>query len=671
MATVLGSLLLKLTGDTADARQAIDQVEKKAKGFSKFIKGAMGIGGAVIAFRALKNISKELIAVYSVQETAEAKLRSAITATGKEGLISAQALYEYASQLQEVTTYGDEATISAMALLQQLGDLSEEGIKQLMPLIQDFASSGLVNLETAVSLVGKTLGSTTNALSRYGIVIDATAPKEEKLAQLTEAMQKKFGGLSQDLAKTGTGALQQYQNAMGDLKEVMGETVLRGIEPFVRGMTNVISDLVKSKQEAILTKRAYEELKNLGEGQVLAEDQQLRILKDQVNFLGQVAVSYEMLDEKANAAYEAAKERLQAYKDAIIAEKYWNDQAARAASEAAKREAEEEAEKARKTKEMLAWQQMVNDKYAETEEAQKAILDAEIEKWEYELTKSNVYKPKIEAILEMLYEQRDAEKETGEAAIEAINEEVDAAMAAYQFRVDAEQAYQEELAAIRERAREQEKLAAEKLAEDKRLLEQATLDFITQIWGALDSLSSARASRELALLRKRHEAELEGFTGTEEEKQALLEKFEKERAKLEYEAAMKSWRLQLAGGLAAAARAILEAAKNAWPIPALPMMALAGIMGGVQVAAIHAAKPIPAFAEGADFIVPPGYPNDSYIFRAESGEHVEVTPPGREEGFFVAAPLYLNIDSKPIYQGLLRASKAGIALINEKAVTTR
>ena len=422
MATVLGSLMLKITGDTADAHQAIDKVEKKAKGFSTFIKGAMGLGGAVIAFRALKNISKELIAVYSIQETAETKLRSAITATGKEGLISAQALYDYASQLQEVTTYGDEATISAMALLQQLGDLSEEGIKQLMPLMQDFASTGLVNLETAVSLVGKTLGSTTNALARYGIVIDATAPKEEKLAALVEAMQNKFGGLSKDLALTGTGALQQYQNAMGDLKEVLGKTVLDGIAPFVRGMTNVISDLVKSKQEAILTKKAYEELKSLGEGQVLAEDQQLLILKDQVNFLGQVTVSYMRLDEKAEAAYQAAVKRLAAYQDAIIAEKYWNDQAARAASEAAKKEAEEKASEAQRAKELIEWITKVNAAYAKTPEAKKEILDAEIAFYEFWSSDPRVKKHKehIEAILELLYEQRDAHKETGKAIEESI-----------------------------------------------------------------------------------------------------------------------------------------------------------------------------------------------------------------------------------------------------------
>ncbi len=35
------------------------------------------------------------------------------------------------------------------------------------------------------------------------------------------------------------------------------------------------------------------------------------------------------------------------------------------------------------------------------------------------------------------------------------------------------------------------------------------------------------------------------------------------------------------------------------------------------------------FATGADFIVPPGYPNDSYPMRVQSGEHVVVTPAGK------------------------------------------
>jgi hypothetical protein len=39
----------------------------------------------------------------------------------------------------------------------------------------------------------------------------------------------------------------------------------------------------------------------------------------------------------------------------------------------------------------------------------------------------------------------------------------------------------------------------------------------------------------------------------------------------------------------------------------------------------------PPFANGADFIVPAGYPNDSFQMRVQSGEHVKVTPAGETD----------------------------------------
>ena len=40
----------------------------------------------------------------------------------------------------------------------------------------------------------------------------------------------------------------------------------------------------------------------------------------------------------------------------------------------------------------------------------------------------------------------------------------------------------------------------------------------------------------------------------------------------------------------------------------------------------------PGMAGGADFVVPPGYPNDSYPMRVQSGERVTVTPAGQQRG---------------------------------------
>jgi hypothetical protein len=40
---------------------------------------------------------------------------------------------------------------------------------------------------------------------------------------------------------------------------------------------------------------------------------------------------------------------------------------------------------------------------------------------------------------------------------------------------------------------------------------------------------------------------------------------------------------------------------------------------------------IPRFAKGGDFVVPPGYPNDGYLMRVQSGERVTVQTPQQQD----------------------------------------
>lgn len=57
--------------------------------------------------------------------------------------------------------------------------------------------------------------------------------------------------------------------------------------------------------------------------------------------------------------------------------------------------------------------------------------------------------------------------------------------------------------------------------------------------------------------------------------------------------------------------------------------AAAGSAGLVTTVALARALAIPSFSKGGDFIVPGGYPNDSYPMLVESGERVTVTPSGQ------------------------------------------
>jgi hypothetical protein len=194
---------------------------------SKFEKGTnktMGMlkkvgGAAAIAYGAKKvwDFAKAASEAADVQLKAEAKLLTALK--GREDV--QQALIKQAGELQKKTLYGDEQTIEAASLVAPFVK-QEEALKRVIPLIQDFASAKGMDLKNAADLIGKTLGSETNALSRYGLEVEGAVGSTERLDTLTRSLTDAFGGQAEAAAKTGLGPWQQFQNTMGDVMESLG-----------------------------------------------------------------------------------------------------------------------------------------------------------------------------------------------------------------------------------------------------------------------------------------------------------------------------------------------------------------------------------------------------------------------------------------------------------------
>ena len=107
-----------------------------------------------------------------------------------------------------------------------------------------------------------------------------------------------------------------------------------------------------------------------------------------------------------------------------------------------------------------------------------------------------------------------------------------------------------------------------------------------------------------------------------QKKAELDEKMAKERAKLDYRAAVAAHRAQVVSSMASAAQAVLMAGMNKWPLPAIPMMALASSKSALQLAAVRAARPqLQAFDSGG--IVPGhSFRGDRILARVNSGEMI-------------------------------------------------
>ena len=154
---------------------------------SKLLLYSFAVGLATMAFRKLFEASIE-------QEKVEKKLSHQLGRTSK-------ALLNYASGLQAVTKFGDEAIIGVQGMLAAFTK-DEEQIKLATQATLDLAEAKGMDLKTAGDLVSKTLGSSTNALARYGIEVTGSANSVLRLESLTKNISTLFAGEATSAANT-------------------------------------------------------------------------------------------------------------------------------------------------------------------------------------------------------------------------------------------------------------------------------------------------------------------------------------------------------------------------------------------------------------------------------------------------------------------------------------
>ena len=173
---------------------------------SKLLIVSFAIGMVSVAFKKLFDKMIE-------QEKAEKKLEAAI---GK----NTKALINQAAALQQVTVFGDEAIINAQALIGAYTD-DEEALKKATEATLDLAAAKGMDLNTAADLVGKSLGSSTNALARYGVEVTGVVGSAKRLESLTTNVSR---------------VVEQLKNAFGDANEILGDAFAPAIKLMAKQM---------------------------------------------------------------------------------------------------------------------------------------------------------------------------------------------------------------------------------------------------------------------------------------------------------------------------------------------------------------------------------------------------------------------------------------------------
>ena len=176
---LLGSMRVEILGDNKKLDKSIKDSQKNTETFAKktsalggtLSKLFAGIGFAVVA-KKLFDLGKQAENLFRVQELAETKLDATLKATGFAAGLTAEQLKTMASELQNVTTFGDETIISAQSMLLTFKDIGEDVFPRALESILDVSSAMGTDLQSSTIQIGKALNDPISglaALSRVGI----------------------------------------------------------------------------------------------------------------------------------------------------------------------------------------------------------------------------------------------------------------------------------------------------------------------------------------------------------------------------------------------------------------------------------------------------------------------------------------------------------------------
>lgn len=104
-----------------------------------------------------------------------------------------------------------------------------------------------------------------------------------------------------------------------------------------------------------------------------------------------------------------------------------------------------------------------------------------------------------------------------------------------------------------------------------------------------------------------------------DKKIAIDKKYEKEKAQLQYKASLEAWNLQLLNAIAGTAVAVVNALQTQPIWLGIVMAALAGVTGGIQIAAVAAAKPKPPALATGGIAIPGADGKGAQVLMAENG----------------------------------------------------
>ena len=269
----------EITADASGFESGIKKAQKASKNLSKSVSGviqglgksglvgalgAVGLatGGVVTVLNTVTKVAKkvaqtidECSEAYRKQYQAEIALSTAVNNNPYVDGTATKRLKEFASEMQRVSDIGDEELIPMMADLIAKGRTEEETM-QIMSVALDMSAGGTMSLDTAISQLNATLNGNVGRLGQQNAELKDLTAEELKNGKAVEILGEKYKGLAQATADSQ----KQLRNAIGDLKENIGQIFEQALAPMRKFFTEVITNLNDSITKSRQLKTAMKEV---------------------------------------------------------------------------------------------------------------------------------------------------------------------------------------------------------------------------------------------------------------------------------------------------------------------------------------------------------------------------------------------------------------------------
>ncbi len=226
-------LLIKINADAKNATKAFDDVKAKTEDLQESLNKASLVGAA--AFAALTGEVFFAVRSFGEAEQASNQLSQALQNQGIFTTELKQSYVEIADAISRKTGIDDDQIVKAQAVAQSyLGQ--QKVTKELAQAIVDL-STKTGDLDSAAALVGKSIGTSNNALSRYGVTIREGSTQAEKYKQVIDQLSVSVGGQAEANAK-GVGSLKAVGVAFQNVQEGIGKRFAPAVEAAAKALTS-------------------------------------------------------------------------------------------------------------------------------------------------------------------------------------------------------------------------------------------------------------------------------------------------------------------------------------------------------------------------------------------------------------------------------------------------